>query len=102
MMFYIPSTADAYHKVREIGCVKTQNICVKKLIVPPKNIPCFDGHSNPIKRLRTSEMNENRLDCLLNNSSPLQSTNKISDSRRNGQIYETIEHPHQNKAVHLL
>ena len=33
---YIPSTANAYHKVREIGCVETQNICVKKLIVPPK------------------------------------------------------------------
>ena len=32
----------AYHKVREIGCVETQNICVKKLIVPPKNILCFD------------------------------------------------------------
>ena len=25
-------------------CVERQNICVKKLIVPPKNIPCFDDH----------------------------------------------------------
>ena len=24
--------------------VETRNICVKKLIVPPKNIPCFDAH----------------------------------------------------------
>ena len=28
--YYIPSTVDAYQKVREIGCVETQNICVKK------------------------------------------------------------------------
>ena len=40
---YIPFTADVYHKVEENGCVETQNICVKKHIVPPKNIPCFDA-----------------------------------------------------------
>ena len=50
---YIPSTADAYHKVREIGCVETQNICVKKMIVPPKNIPCFDAHSNKVSMSAT-------------------------------------------------
>ena len=41
---YIPSTADVNHKVEENGWVETQNICVKKLIVPPKNVPCFDAH----------------------------------------------------------
>ena len=41
---YIPSTADVYQKVEGNGWVETQNICVKKLIVPPKNIPCFDAH----------------------------------------------------------
>ena len=30
-----------YHNVEENGCVET-----KKLIVPPKNIPCFDAHKD--------------------------------------------------------
>ena len=40
---YTPTMA-GYYKVAENGCVDTRNICVKKLIVPPKNIPCFDAY----------------------------------------------------------
>ena len=40
--FQIPSQHIPFRQ--PYGCVETQNICVKKLILPPKNIPCFDAH----------------------------------------------------------
>ena len=38
---YIPSTADAYHEVREIGCVETRNIVCQKAQSPPKKYSVF-------------------------------------------------------------
>ena len=40
----LPMLAIRFEKLDASKHRISQNICVKKLIVPPKNIPCFDAH----------------------------------------------------------